>query len=395
MLEQSLPDKLRAVWQNNHFTQATLIQEKMWDEIMEDQSVIGISPTGTGKTLSYVLPLSTKIKEKEGTQVLVLVPSQELAMQVSEVWREWLKEYDVRVTTLIGQANIKRQIERLKEKPEIIVGTPGRVWELVQQKKIKAHLLKAVVLDEVDQLISHSELNAAKNVLQRIQHECQIVAVSATGNKVIEPVSALVRREMKVIDVTGEDTSQGTLEHVYIKTASRRKKDVLKHLAYFDQRHVLVFFTKVEDLGAVADKLTFDGVPNVTLASDQSKFEREGALRLFREQKVSLLLTTDLAARGLDLPGVTDVVHYDLPYNAESYLHRSGRTGRMGQDGRVIMLLSEHEERDYRRMMKEMEQVTAERFIHGGALHESLPKGPVSHKNNKDKKKKRTTRKKR
>ena len=87
------------------------------------------------------------------------------------------------------------------------------------------------------------------------------------------------------------------------------------------------------------------------------------------------------------MPGVTDVVHYDLPYNAESYLHRSGRTGRMGQDGRVIMLLSEHEERDYRRMMKEMEQVTAERFIHGGALHESLPKGPVSHKNNKDKKK--------
>jgi len=392
MLKQLLPPNLQKVWEIHHYSEATPIQEQMWSAIHSGQSVLGVSPTGTGKTLSYVLPLLTKIDEQGGTQYLVLVPSQELAMQVTEVIREWSVETSITVTSVIGQANIKRQIERLKQKPHIIVGTPGRVWELIQQKKIKAHLLKTVVLDEVDQLMGHSELNAAKNCLQRVQKECQVIAVSATGHNVVEPVEKLVRRELKVIDVTEVDNSQGDIEHVYIKTPARRKKEALKHLAHFENRHILVFFTKVEELGIVADKLTYDGVANVTLASDQSKFEREGALRLFREKKVSLLLTTDVAARGLDLPDVTDVVHYDLPYTSESYIHRSGRTGRMGKDGRVITLLTEQDERDYRRLLKETTTEATERFIHGGALHTQLPKGPVAPKKVKTKKSKQKRR---
>ncbi|MGX7030494.1 DEAD/DEAH box helicase [Vagococcus zengguangii] len=361
-------------WQAKKFQEPTAIQQQAYEPLKQGEHILGVSPTGTGKTIAYVLPLLERLEPKEGNQLLVLLPTQELAIQVTDVIREWIGAVDCSVQPLIGQANIKRQIEKLKDKPEVLVGTPGRVYELVQQKKIKAHLLKTVVLDEVDQLIAHSELNAAQNILKRLQQQTQLVGISATGQTVEAGFKELVRRDFRLIDVTNEQAEQAAdVLHGYIRTPLRKRGSVLKSLAHVDGMRAIVFFNEVQDMGSVSDKLTYDGVANVSLASDQNKFERQRAIQAFHEKKVPFLLTTDLGARGLDFQEVDYVIHYDVPYGVESYVHRSGRTGRMNREGNVLTLLSDHQMKDLKNVSQRPSADLHEVFLYGGKLSLTEP----------------------
>ncbi|MGX6978125.1 DEAD/DEAH box helicase [Vagococcus elongatus] len=366
-------------WEKSGYTTPTAIQQHMYEPIKSGENILGVSPTGTGKTLAYLLPLFEKIKAGAGNQLLVLLPSQELAMQVTEVARLWLESMALNVQPVIGQANINRQIERLKEKPEVLVGTPGRVYELVQQKKIKAHLLKTVVLDEVDQLLEHSELNAAQNILKRLQQETQLIGISATGKNIEAMFTDLIRKEILLIDVTKEMSDNLQVIHAYLRLPLRKRSAALRSLAHVRDMRAIVFFNEVSELGAVAEKMTYDGIPNVTLASDQSKFERQGAIRLFQEKKVPFLLTTDLGARGLDFQDVGYVIHYDIPYEQAQYLHRSGRTGRMNQAGTVLTFLSNHQEKDLKKVSSYVKEGLQEMFLFGGELLFEKPE-PTKHK---------------
>ncbi|MBP1043702.1 DEAD/DEAH box helicase [Vagococcus sp. BWB3-3] len=347
----NLPQPWQTYWNELGYQAPSVIQARCYEALMAQENVVGVSPTGSGKTVAYLLPLLQQVKLGEGNQLLILLPSQELAVQVASVAKSWAELIGIKVQSLIGGANVKRQVEKLKEKPEVLVGTPGRVHELIKAKKVKAHLIKMIVLDEVDQLIEVSELNATKHILKAVSNDSQLVCVSATAVDIQERL-AESWSSLTVIDVTAEDQSAGNVSHGFIRVAPRKRLETLKKLAFIKGFKGIVFFNELQEMGSVADKLAYQGVPNVTLASDQNKLERKLALSAFAEDKVSLLLTTDIAARGLDFVALPFVLHYDVPYSAESYTHRSGRTGRMGNDGTVLAFAGDYELKDLKKVAK-------------------------------------------
>ena len=176
----SLPSFWQSRWQEQQFKEPTKIQEASFDLITKGESFVGVSPTGSGKTLAYLLPAMLKVTEKQRTQILILTATQELAMQVTEVARIWASDLDLKVQPLIGGANIKRQIEKLKAKPEIIIGTVGRVVELAQQRKLKLNLIQTLILDEADQLInSGKEIDLLAQIMKGVDKKVQLIAFSA------------------------------------------------------------------------------------------------------------------------------------------------------------------------------------------------------------------------
>lgn len=367
------PVEWQEKWEQESFKAPTNIQEQMFGPLKNGESVLGISPTGSGKTLAFLLPLLLNVEKGEGNQLLILLPSQELASQVAEVVREWIKPLDIKIQTIIGGANVSRQIERLKKRPEVLVGTPGRVLELIKTKKIKAHLINALVLDEVDDLVAQEDYNAAKSIMKSVMADTQIVAVSATGQVIIPEIDTLFRQKPAIIDVTKTDDTKGIIKHHYLITPTRKRSDNLRRLAHVEGFKALVFFNQLSELGVASERLDFLGIRHRTLASDQHQTERKRAIEDFENNKVSLLLTTDIGARGLDFSDLYYVVQYDMSINAENYVHRSGRVGRMGKAGEVITLVNDRDVRELRKMMRQLDNEVSEIFVsHSQIVEEKI-----------------------
>ena len=384
---KEFPTKWQEKWEQEAFKNPTKIQEQMFEPLKNGESVLGISPTGSGKTLAYLLPLLLNVKKGEGNQLLVLLPSQELASQVADVVREWISPLDIKIQTIIGGANVSRQIERLKKRPEVLVGTPGRVLELIKTKKIKAHLINALVLDEVDDLVSQEDYNAAKSIMKSVMADTQVVAVSATGQVIIPEIDTLFRQTPEIIDVTKTDDTKGEIKHYYLLTPTRKRSDNLRRLAHVKDFKALVFFNQLSELGVASERLDFLGIRHRTLASDQHQTERKKAIEDFENNKVPLLLTTDIGARGLDFSDLHYVVQYDMSINAENYVHRSGRVGRMGKSGEVITLVNDRDVRELRKMMRQLDNQLAEIFVSHGQIVEEKIEGEEEVMTPKEKKK--------
>ncbi|MGX7244057.1 DEAD/DEAH box helicase [Enterococcus quebecensis] len=365
---KNLPEAWQEHWQASGFSEPSMIQEKSFLPLKEKENVLGISPTGSGKTLAYVLPLLLNIEKNQGSQLLILAPSQELAVQISQVVRDWATLLQLKTQTLIGGANVGRQVEKLKKKPEILVGTPGRVLELIKTKKIKSHLLQTIVMDEVDQLFHEKEMNLTQQILTSAPKEFQLVFYSATADRVAEEAQKLTDK-LTVIDVTEEDQSSGVVNHYFMALSPRKKSDYLRSLAYTPNFRAMVFFNQVADLGSVEEKLIYEGLSVAGLASDQNKTLRKLAIDQFSKERAVMLLTTDIAARGLDFTAIPFVVNAEVPLSEESYIHRAGRVGRMGAAGSVITFVNDATKRDYQRLMKKIELPSKEIFLYDGAIH--------------------------
>ncbi|UUV98633.1 DEAD/DEAH box helicase [Vagococcus luciliae] len=368
-----LPEVWQKEWDKQSYGEPTLIQSTLYPLLLESESVLGISPTGSGKTVAYLLPLLQKVIQGNGNQLLIILPSQELASQVADVTRVWAKGLELNVQAIIGGANVKRQIERLKKRPEVLVGTPGRVLELIKLKKIKAHLIQTLVLDEVDDLLSDADFNSTKGIIKSVQADTQIVATSATGEQILPRMDTLFRTELRVIDVTEEDNTKGSIQHGFIMTPVRKRSEVLRRLAHVEGFKGLVFFNQVSELGAVSERLNYLGIKHQTLASDQHQVERKRAIHDFEIGQVSLLLTTDLGARGLDFSDLDYVIQYDLAQSVPDYIHRAGRVGRMGKQGTVISLVNDGEKRELNRLYKEVGKTGTEFFATHGRLVTEKP----------------------
>ncbi|CAM3988677.1 DEAD/DEAH box helicase [Catellicoccus marimammalium] len=384
-------------WQKQYekegFTQLSTIQERAIPVLKKQKSAIIKAPTGTGKTLAYVWPLVYQVEEGKGTQLCILLPSQELAAQVQKVVKTWAELRNLHTLLLIGNANIRRQMDQLKKHPEIIVGTPGRIYELMERKKIRPHFLNTIVLDEADELVnSRVEWNFTTKILQSVQKDTQFVFVSATATE--EELGSFFRNDYEVVEVK-EDKTAGKVQHTYLEVPLRKRVDTLRRLSYVPDFKALVFFNHLSDLGAAAEKLIYEGVSVSTLASDQSKFERELSLKLFNEGKTNLLFTTDIASRGLDLPELSYVVQFDVPEFLETYIHRVGRIGRMGKEGAVISLVNDRERRNLSQLCKELGQPLHEIFLYESMLWDEKPeKEEKKEKPKKEKKNKATAKKK-
>ncbi|MBO1308255.1 DEAD/DEAH box helicase [Enterococcus sp. 669A] len=384
MDNQQLTPFLQENWQAAGFTDPSLIQTEVFEPITAGKNLVGVAPTGSGKTLAYLLPLINQLQPKEANQLLILTSSQELAMQVVEVARTWLKGSEIKVTSLIGGANIKRQQDALKKKPEVIVGTPGRVMELMTSKKLKSHQFKTVVFDEVDQLIHGQNLQLIQRILKSLPQTIQRLYFSATADKVLTEIQQ-IDEDLVVVDVSHEDTSQGDVAHFYLETSERKKVDNLRRLLNIPAFWGLLFFNQLSDLGAAEEKLLFHKLPVASLASDQNKQLRKQAIEKLKKHQLVGLLTTDIASRGLDIDAMPFVVNVDFPKSEESYLHRAGRVGRMGNEGIVISFVTPPELAEAKKTAKKLGITIEPVYIFGGAL---TTEKPEVHPDPKSKKKK-------
>ena len=348
------------------------IQDQMIPALLDGKDVVAESPTGTGKTLAYLLPILQKVDgTKKATQALIVAPSQELCMQIVEVIRTWITGTNITVVPLIGGANPQRQIEKLKKKPTIAVGTPGRLNELVNEKKLKVHELKTIVLDEGDQLLSRDYRVIVKSFIDGADHDRQVAVVSATITDEIELVAKRMLHDPIRLQVKLDDTlSGGKVVHSFIKLQERDKTEYLRKLSNVSGVRGLAFVNNLDQVLMKKSKLEFRNAPIVALHSEMKKEERKASLDSFRKGEARILIATDIAARGLDIEGLTHVIHVDVPYTKEQYVHRSGRTGRAGADGEVITLLSYHEEQAYHKRLRELSIKPVEKIWSNGQLVE-------------------------
>jgi len=356
-LEQlsSYPKFLVDLWQKAGFNELTPIQEKAIPLLLENQDVIIESPTGTGKTLAYLIPIFNKVQvDLKKTQAVILAPTRELVMQIQSVTQEWAKGGGLTSAALIGGADIKRQIEKLKNHPHIVIGTPSRVHELITMKKLKMHEVKTLVLDEADQLLVPDMVRTIEANIKSTLNERQLVVVSAT---ITERTQALAQEFMKApetVRIERPTQQESTVEHLYYVCQARDKIDQLRQFVKKEQIKGLVFINGTAYIPEVAKRLRSRGVQVGILSGEGKKTEREATIQQFRMGQFPLLLTTDLAARGLDIEGLTHVIHFDLPDDVTQYIHRSGRTGRQGAKGTVVSFLTYRDEKALQQFAKQL-----------------------------------------
>ncbi len=330
------------IWQEKlaerHFSELTAIQEKLFQPISDGDNVLGISPTGTGKTLAYLLPILLKLKPKKSQQLLILAPNSELAGQIFEVTKEWAEPLNLTAQLFLSGSSQKRQIVRLKKGPEILIGTAGRVFELVKLKKIKMMNVGTIVLDEFDELLSDSQYHFVDNIIHRVSRDHQMIYISAT-DKVDNKVLA---ENTITFDLSNQKLD--SISHYYILVNKRERTELLRKMANIPDFRGLVFFNSLSDLGATEERLQFNNASAVSLASDINVKFRKVILEKFKNHDISLLLGTDLVARGIDIDNLEYVINFDVARDKEIYTHRAGRTGRMGKPGTVITLVTHKEE---------------------------------------------------
>jgi superfamily II DNA/RNA helicase len=363
---------LQENWEKSGFQQPTSIQDTAIPLILEGKDLIAESPTGTGKTLAYLLPLLNKVEpNSQSLQAVVLASSQELVMQVYQEFQKWSEGSGIRGTSIIGGANVKRQLEKLKKRPHVIFATPGRLFELIKQKKVKMHEVKLVVLDEGDQLLIPEHLNTVQNIVKSTMGDRQVVLFSATMKAGTEKLAKEITKEPEILRIEKDElASSGEVEHIYFIAEPRDKIKLLEKIVRLDNIKALAFINDIGEIQVFKEKFNFKELSTGILHSDMKKLERQAELKAFRDGKTKMLIATDVAARGLDIQGVTHVVHVDFPRDIAQYVHRAGRTGRMGANGTVISLVTEREERELKRYCQELNVTPSKRIFFKGQIAE-------------------------
>lgn len=345
-MRSEFEEKLQA----SGFTELTPIQKAVYEPLKSGASIDALAPTGTGKTLAFTWPLLENVAADDGEQILVLAPSQELAMQTTHVMREWASLLGFKVLSLTGGANIKNQLDRLKKHPEILVGTPGRVVELLNNGKLKLGRLRSFVLDEADELLKDDTAKQVDVIWDYIDDSDMQVALFGATEVDTTVAAGLFDREFERIDQ--RDVPMPTqIQHEFWLTASDQRNKRLRQLASQKKMQAMVFFNTTKQLKMTANFLAHEHIGMATLVRGDSSSTRERAMRSFKNGDAKFLLTTDVGARGLDVPDLPIVINFDLPRDGETYTHRSGRTGRMGKAGLVITFGNDHDARDLKRMV--------------------------------------------
>lgn len=361
---------LQEAWQASGFEQSTVIQNKTSSLIGEGRDIIAEAPTGSGKTVAYLLPLLQKTDAtKKQIQVVILASSHELVMQIHQEIQKWTKGSGITSASLIGGANITRQIDKLKKKPQIVAGTPGRVLELINRKKVKMHEVQTLVLDEADQLIVPEHMGTIENIMKSTRKERQLLLFSATIPREMEDIATPFMKNPAVIRVQEAETNKPKVDHVYLVCEAREKMDLLRKMTNIPNSKALAFMRDIGNLSVLAEKLIYQGLTVGVLHSDTGKEQRAKALKTFRTSDEALLLATDVAARGLDIEDLTYIVNVDLPKDNTQYKHRAGRTGRLGSTGgTVISLIEPHELKQLKKLVEPFDVKLQEKMLYKGQL---------------------------
>lgn len=356
-LDSSLIDLLNA----KGYTQPYPIQQQAIPAILKGWDILGIAKTGSGKTASYVLPILTQLQsfreiKNRHIQVLVLVPTRELAVQVNEVFREFSKNLPKPVKSLavFGGVSINPQMIDLQG-VEVLVATPGRLLELAESKAVHFAELKTLVIDEADKMLHVGFKDELSRIVKRIPARCQNLLFSATLSDDLKAINQLVLNDPEVIEIESEPDDIEQIEQLAYFVSDEKKGPLLRYLIKTNEwKQVLVFTSSAHRANAVANKLFANGIEAESIHGEKTQGVRTNLLTRFKTGKLRVLVATDLLSRGIDIDLLPIVINYELPRSPKDYIHRIGRTGRAEAFGKAISLVSPNEENHFKLIQKKM-----------------------------------------
>jgi ATP-dependent RNA helicase DeaD len=327
------------------FEEATPIQEKAIPIALEGKDLIGQAQTGTGKTTAFGIPMIEKIQKDVGTvQGIVLAPTRELAVQVAEELNRIGAKKGVFTLPIYGGQDINRQIRALKKRPQIISATPGRLIDHITRRTIRLNHIHTVILDEADEMLNMGFIEEIEQILQEITSEHQTMLFSATMPPKIEALARKFMKDPELIRIKAKELTVKNIEQHYIDVPEKQKFDVLTRLLDIQSPELAIVFGRTKKrVDELTEGLKKRGYSAEGIHGDLSQAKRDHVIRLFKEQTIDIMVATDVAARGLDISGVTHVYNFDIPQDPESYVHRIGRTGRAGNKGLSVTFVTPRE----------------------------------------------------
>ena len=336
-------DLLRAVREQGYLT-VTPIQQKAIPLILEGRDVLAGAQTGTGKTAAFTLPLLQQLADPGGgdrrPRGLILTPTRELAAQVGESVRTYGRYLPVRAIEIIGGVGMQPQVAKLRKRVDIIVATPGRLLDHVEQSTVDLSGIEVLVLDEADRMLDMGFIRDIRRILKALPQNRQNLLFSATFSKEIRQLAANLLTAPVEVQVAQRNSAADNIRQLVHPVDRRRKRELLSHcIRAGDWQQVLVFTRTKHGANRLAEQLTGDGIRAAAIHGNKSQGARTRALRDFKGRAVRVLVATDIAARGLDIDALPHVVNYELPNVAGDYVHRIGRTARAGRDGHAVSLV--------------------------------------------------------
>ncbi|MGF1764376.1 DEAD/DEAH box helicase [Aliivibrio kagoshimensis] len=333
------------------YEKLTPIQQAAIPVARKGHDILANAQTGTGKTAAFALPIiqqllnQPKPRVRSRVRALILAPTRELAAQIADNIEQYTKYTDLKVAAIYGGNKMSSQVRRLEEGLDILVATPGRLTEHMELRNVNISNLEFLVFDEADRMLDMGFINAIRNIMMAVNTAPQIMMFSATTSTQVNLLSNDILRKPKRISVDRENTTADTVSHVVYPVEEKRKHELLSELiGKKNWKQVLVFVNYKENANMLVKELKLDGIKAVLCHGDKAQSARRRALDEFKEGKARVMVATDVAARGLDIADLPYVVNYDMPFLAEDYVHRIGRTGRAGKKGNAISFVSREEE---------------------------------------------------
>lgn len=319
------------------YSQPTPIQDQVIPHVLDGRDVVGIANTGTGKTAAFLIPLINKIIKDRNQKVLIMAPTRELAVQIEDELKAFARNLSITSLLCIGGASIDRQIFVLKQNPNIIIGTPGRLKDLINRRLLKLEQFRTIVLDEVDRMVDIGFIKDIRFIVSKLPFPRQSLFFSATVSTEINGIIQTFLKNPVTVSVKTKETAQG-IDQDIIRVRSKDEKLVKLNelLRQTDFKKVLIFGRTKWNVEKLAKTLMVSGFSAASLHGNKSQNQRQRALTQFKSNQLQILVATDIAARGLDVDGITHVINFDEPSTYTDYIHRIGRTGRANKTGKAL-----------------------------------------------------------
>lgn len=354
-----LPASLCESLKHLGYEQPSPIQAQSIPVLLEGKDLLGLAQTGTGKTAAFALPILANINlQQNSPQALILAPTRELAIQVAEAFQSYAKNIPgFHIAPIYGGQDMRTQLRQLKRGVHVVVGTPGRVMDHLRRNSLDLSNLKMVVLDEADEMLRMGFIDDVEWILEHTPKQRQVALFSATMPQAVKKITSNYLQDPVRIQIEAKTKTVDRIEQHYVMVSPARKIDALTRILEVEEFDGLIMFVRTKTATVeLAQKLEARGYASAALNGDINQKQREITIEQIKNGKIDVVIATDVAARGIDVPRITHVVNYDIPYDNEAYVHRIGRTGRAGRSGKAILLVTPRE----RHLLRSIERSTGQ-----------------------------------